>query len=226
MAAEIMAEHENFDSIILNLEKKTENIHSDIRHIDNRYVIECISALLLNLAEQKYGDSSVEPDGIYMSPAFFELPRSRVGVTLETPDMPKVMHIICIGTFVRTWHQLFYELAHETLHLLGPTDSNKNPVARIEEGVAVKFAEDFYESFVSPIINQPPYDSPLGSPASVYYKAHKPTNKIPDDVLKSIRTEFKNFRDVKKEGLYALADSFITEDEAAYLSLPFDYKAF
>ena len=226
MTAEIMAAREDLDSIIINLENETNNIHSDIRNIDNGYLIDCICELLLTLAEQKYGDTSLAPDDIHMSPAFYQLPRSRVGVTLETPERPKVTHIICIGSTVKTWQQFLYELAHETLHLLGPTDTNKNPVARIEEGVAVKFAEDFYNHFVLPFINQRPYSSPLGSPTSVYYKAHKVTNKIPDEVLKRIRAEFKNFRDVKKDGLYTLAKKFITEDEATYLSLPFDYNVF
>lgn len=225
MTAEVMAGHEKFDIIMANLEEVTDKINLDIRNSENQYLIDCICDLLLTLAEQKYGNTSVNPDDIYMSPSFCQLPRSRVGVTLATPDMPNVMHIICIGSTVRTWQQLFYELAHETLHLLGPTDTNKNTVARIEEGVAVKFAEDFYQSFVFPTLHQRPFSSPLGSPTSVYYKAHQPTNKIPNDVLKSIRVEFKNFRDVKKEGLYALAKDYISEEEAEYLSLPFDYSA-
>lgn len=58
-----------------------------------------------------------------------------------------------------------------------------------------------------------------------HYKAYEATSKIPDDVLKSIRSNFINFKDTKKEGLYELAKSFISEKEAEYLSLPFDYKA-
>lgn len=220
-----MAKHDNVDKIILNLENVTDDINPDIRHPKNGYLIECACALLFNLAEQKYGDSSVEPDGIYMQPAFVETPRSYVGVTLETKEHPKARHIVCLGSSIRTWEQLFYELAHETLHLLGPTDTYKNPVARIEEGVAVKFAEDFYESFVLPITGQKSYNTPLNAPGSVYYKAHKLTNKIPDNILKAIRSEFNNFKDAKKEGLYQLAKGFITETEAIYLSSPFDYKA-
>ena len=226
MASEITADDDHFDNIMLRLEQETATINPEIRHADSRYLVNCISALLLELAEKKYGETSVDPDDIYIGPDFFQLPRSRVGVTLATPEMPNVLHIICIGTTVRTWQQLFYELAHESLHLLGPTNTNKNTVARIEEGVAVKFAEDFYQSFVFPTLHQRPPNSPLGSPTSVYYKAHQPTNKIPDEVLKSIRAEFKNFRDVKKEGLYALAKDYISEEEAEYLSLPFDYNAY
>lgn len=153
ISSEIVASPEDLSAIVEILEKETTNINSDIRHVENSYLIEWISVLLLDLAEQKYGGSSLEAGGISMIPAFFKLSRSQVGVTLATPETPNVMHIICIGTHVRTWQQLFYELAHETLHLLGPTDTSKNPVARIEEGVAVKFAEDFYEIFVFPAIS-------------------------------------------------------------------------
>lgn len=225
MAADIMANDDNLEDIIKNLDNKTNEININIRAPENRYVIHCISVLMLNLAEQKYGETSVGPDDIYMSPEFLDIPRSYVGRTQKTETMLQEKHIICLGTLVTTWEQLFYELAHETVHLLGPTDTNKNTVARIEEGVAVKFAEDFYKDFVYPSIKRYTYSSPLSTPLSVYYKAYKATSKIPDDILKSIRSNFTNFKDVKKEGLYEISKSFISEEEAGYLSLPFDYKA-
>ncbi|MFY1664378.1 hypothetical protein [Pseudomonas sp. Pseu.R1] len=226
MATDIVAKHGNAKKVLDNLEKVTDYIDSNIRHPVNSYLIECICALLFNLAEQKYGDSSVEHDGICMRPAFVRQPRSFVGATLATEDHPKIKYIICLGSYIRTWEQLFYELAHETLHLLGPTDTYKHPVACIEEGVAVKFAEDFYDSYITPVAGLKSHNTPLNAPSSVYHKAHKITNKIPDTVLKAIRKEFFNFKDVQKEGLHRLANEFITDNEATYLSSRFDYHAY
>ncbi|WP_220465770.1 hypothetical protein, partial [Pseudomonas juntendi] len=111
-----------------------------------------------------------------MSPEFLDIPRSYVGRTQKTKTIPQEKHIICFGTQVITWEQLFYELAHETLHLLGPTDTNKNTVARIEEGVAVKFAEEFYKDYVYPSIKRYTYISPLSAPLSAYYKVRDPSS--------------------------------------------------
>ncbi|WP_159960954.1 hypothetical protein [Pseudomonas sp. R76] len=212
---------EKIDFLKKSLNPATRNLQCD----ENRFAINCIGKLLHSLAENKYGPSSMDAKKISTQPRFHGS-RSRVGVTLSTPEFPDVVHMVCLGSTVKSWEQLFYEVAHESLHLLGPADINSTPVATLEEGAAVKFAESFYAEYIFPEIGAPPPFSPLSSPGSVYYRAYQCAKKIPDETLKKIRQKFKNFREVEYEGLQELAKNFITEEEIKVLVSPFDYKAY
>lgn len=211
---------EKIDFLKTNLSPATSNLRCE----ENRFAINCVGILLHRLAENKYGPSSIDAKKISTQPRFHGS-RSRVGVTLSTPEFPDVVHMVCLGSTVHSWEQLFYEVAHESLHLLGPADIKSTPVATLEEGAAVKFAESFYSEYILPAIGTPPPLSPLNSPDSVYYRAYQCANKIPDETLKKIRQKFKNFREVKYEGLQELVKDFITEKEIKILVSPFDYSA-
>lgn len=225
MASGLLSGDEAYDQIMENLEDATSSLNINIRHPDNRRALLHLSSMLLEIAEERYGESNLKSEDLCLSPSLYPLARSRVGQTMATDEMPRVQHLVCIGTSVTSWEQLFYEVAHETLHLLGPTDISVDPVARLEEGVAVKFAEDVYESFVFPFSERKPDSSPADAPWSVYHGAYARTNKVPDSVLKEVRDQFINFKNVESEGLYKLASAYITEAEAQYLSLPFNYNA-
>ncbi|WP_159388432.1 hypothetical protein [Pseudomonas sp. R32] len=209
MTEVIMSDCSDLNAILDRINKRMAPVSKDLRHADNRCVVDCTGELLLNLVEQKYGRSTLEDHEICTRPAFLDSPRLRVGVTVSTTDNPDVVNLACIGTLVETWEQFFYELAHESVHLLGPADTNVVPVAAIEEGVAVKFAEDFYAEFIFPVTGVKPLYSPLTSPRSVYFKAHQSVSKMPDRLLKDVRREFENFHLVSNPGFYDMAKNLL-----------------
>lgn len=164
--------------------------------------------------------------GMSLDEAESKLIRSRVSTLTKDANT----FAIFISSMCVTWEDLFYDLCHECLHLLNPTkDISKVDVQRLEEGVAVKFAEDMYRKYITPYCNITPLNSPITSrdpraKHSQYYKAHSITSKIPGDKLREVRSEFSSFWSVKdKDKFMSIVGDSITNEEADYLLSKFDY---
>ena len=121
---------------------------------------------------------------------------------------------------------MFYELCHETVHLLNPVrDIKQSRVSALEEGVAVKFAEEMYEAFIATYTRHGPLVTPAADKSSSYFRAFSIAKKIPDDVLKRIRKEFGKFSAVDDASLLMkIAPACITEHEAQQMCDAFDYS--
>ncbi|MEX9609616.1 hypothetical protein JI723_13870 [Providencia manganoxydans] len=137
---------------------------------------------------------------------------------------------VLISNACTSWESVFYELCHECIHLLSPATGNlKNEVQRLDEGVAVKFAEDMYRKYITPYCNITPINSPITSldPTarhSQYYKAHGITSKISDDKLREVRSAFGSFWSIKdKDKFMSIVGDCITNEDADYLLSKFDY---
>jgi len=182
-----------------------------------------LMGLLMIFAEDRYGDSLIEPKKIRWCPAFRDIPSSRVGVNVATNDYPEIQYWIFLAHQVDSWHQYFYEIAHEIVHLLCPVDTNVEKVAMLEEGVAVKFAENMYRDYVNPLSDFPVPISPLKSPASQYASAYLRASKIPDAVLKDVRLRCNGFHKVENPLFYSLVKDYVTTDDVYLLCEPFRY---
>ncbi|CAJ0694927.1 hypothetical protein LMG18102_02034 [Ralstonia mannitolilytica] len=121
---------------------------------------------------------------------------------------------------------MFYELCHETVHLLNPVlDIKQSRVSALEEGVAVKFAEEMYERFIATYTRHGPLVTPTSNKNSSYFKAFLIAKKIPDDILKIIRKEFGKFSAIDNASLLMkIAPACITEHEAQQMCDAFDYS--
>lgn len=152
---------------------------------------------------------------------------SKVSTALNDPST----FVTFISSMCVTWEDLFYDLCHECLHLLNPATRNqKDTVQRLEEGVAVKFAEDLYKKYITSYCIISPFNSPITSldpmaKYSQYYKAYSITSKIPDDKLREVRSEFGSFWSIEdKDKFMWIVGDYITDKEADYLLSHFDYN--
>ena len=153
---------------------------------------------------------------LYPFPIFEAQPQSQIVPLIK--DRGTVT--IVLGENVRSWEDVFYDICHESLHLLNPAINVK--ICALEEGVAVKFAEQMYEKCVIPYCDKMPRTSPANSYASEYYVAYSAAKKIPDDVLKEIRNVFGKFSkidDAEKFG--ELVSEYLNDDEIERLVAPF-----
>jgi len=190
---------------------------------DLAYQLELIQLLVREVVIDKFGLPSIDEDKIYPTPYLSRShTASQVTQMLATETTP-AKYIVVLGTSVYTWEQLFYEMAHECVHLLGPVDSNKYPVSTIEEGVAVKFAEDFIHEYVSPHTSNLPHLRVSNSPGNNYSEAYQITSKIPYSVLVTVKDRFGVFSLATNPALYSITKDFISELEASVLCRPFQY---
>ncbi|KAA5924219.1 hypothetical protein F1536_00560 [Achromobacter xylosoxidans] len=207
-----------FQSIITKFESGCTNSPRDENN-DNSNFIRILTLLAQDKAKSLYGNP--ENADIDLGP-FFSQNRwpSRIAFTLEEK------FCIELGQSLRTWEDFFYDICHEALHLLNPVkDLKTTTICRLEEGVAVKFAEDCYAAFIYPWKKKKARNSPVdNTQAGDYRRAHAITKKIPDSVLKSIREKFGAFyKSNDPTEIHKLAGSYINEDEAIFLSQSFLY---
>ncbi|KPA98206.1 hypothetical protein [Pseudomonas asplenii] len=214
------------EKVLDRLDAQIPEITQDPSAIENTYAVNVAGVMLLEMVQKKYGGSSLNPEVMSVFPAFSDVPRSQVNVNMITPEHPVARHTIFLGCHINTWHQFFYELAHESIHMLGPVNTNEVEVATLDEGVAVKFAEDFYREYIFPLTGVQVPQSPVNASQSVYFKAYQAANKIPDTVLFEIRKEFNNFREVKNPLFYEMTQSYLSRSESELLCSAFDYKAY
>ncbi|URN91312.1 MAG: hypothetical protein NAG77_10650 [Pseudomonas protegens] len=226
MLNEIYLDFDYTKKVLSFLDGEIPEITGDPRAIENAYAVNVAGILLLEMVQKKFGVSSINPEVMSIFPTFSTVPRSQVSVNMITPNNPIARHTIFLGCRINTWHQFFYELAHESIHMLGPVNTKEVEVATLDEGVAVKFAENFYQEYIFPLTSVPVPESPLNASQSVYFKAYQATNKIPDIVLFEIRKEFNNFREIKNPLFYEMTQNYLSRSESELLCSAFDYEAY
>ncbi len=181
---------------------------------------------LVARAEALYGQKGFH--GIHEPPIFLDLwpnfsDRLHSGVFEATTEGP---YVIGIGKGASTWSDVIYEIAHESLHLLDPVaDVAVTPVAAIEEGVAVKFAEVVYSEHMRPHGAAQPMGSRAVAYDANYRSAYEAARKIPDEDLKRVRAHFGKFSAVTDTAAYrACVDAHVDDEEAQALAAPFVYR--
>ncbi|AZF22423.1 hypothetical protein [Pseudomonas sp. R3-52-08] len=184
---------------------------------DNGAALYAMQSALMNEADRRYG--KFEENRIFPRPFYMQDERernSKIMALLDSYD-----YGIKVGMAYDTWERVFYQVCHETIHLLNPaTAPMGRPIiaATLDEGVAVKFAEDMYAEHISSYCPMHYFDSPLQAHGNKYKQAYDATSKIPDLTLKAIRSEFGGFtRANDARRLFELAGEYISENEARLL---------
>jgi hypothetical protein len=182
----------------------------------NTQLLHHICVLNLMKAEELYGDS--ELDKVYLFPFFQGLPRSMVRALIA----PKDKFGLVVAQWADTWEQVFYEIAHESIHLLNPVIPDGRRMATLDEGVAVRFAEENYIDWITPYSKRPPVISPVTQPDLFYCPAFLATKPIPNTALRAVREEFGSFWAVDDmQRFVSLTGAYVSDDQAELLTGPF-----
>lgn len=188
---------------------------------DNEIALYAMQSALMKGAEKRYG--KFEENRIFPRPFYMQDERegnSRIMGLLEDYDFG-----IKIGMMFDTWERAFYQVCHEAIHLLNPaTAPIGQPIiaATLDEGVAVKFAEEMYAEYIADYCSMCYLDSPLQAPGNKYEQAYNATRKIPDATLRTIRSEFGGFTQAHDaKHLLDMAGEYIIESEAELLTSNF-----
>lgn len=188
----------------------------------NLKLLNAVMLIALGSAQDLYG--SGEDTGLDPFPRFEDQPQSQIVPLMGDHGTVAIV----LGTYVKSWEEVFYDICHESLHLLNPVikvNDREVRVSALEEGVAVKFAEKMYEKCIKPYCGQTPLTSPVNSPSSQYYLAFNAAKKIPDDVLKEIRSVFGKFSNIEDSGKFKrLVNQYLNDEEIRILVEVFVYK--
>lgn len=186
---------------------------------------------MLTDLEARYGDMACR-DKTYLLP-FYEhasevqgFHNSRIVTFLEGYPLTKqYTYGVCIGWRFDSWEQFFYQVSHEAVHLLDPKLARNGQLkcSALEEGVAVRYAEEMRETYL-PHISTAFVESPAGNSHSPYHHAWLAARKLPDPVLKQIRQTFGSFGSINDPARFAaITADWLTPDEATLLSSDFRY---
>lgn len=215
--------HGDQDQAIEHLSNPSFSVDSDPRLVTegNVAALYAMQSALMKEAEKRYGE--FEKNRIFHRPFYMEDERegnSRIMALLGDHDSG-----IKVGMMFDTWERVFYQVSHETIHLLNPVTApidQRIISATLDEGVAVKFAEEMYAEYIASYCSLYYLDSPLQMPGNKYERAYDATRKIPDATLKVVRSEFDGFTKVyDAKRLLELAGEYITESEADLLASNF-----
>lgn len=189
----------------------------------NRMFRYAMGMLALGMAEQLYGagdDTDLDP-----LPRFWSKPNSQIMPLLGDHGTA----VIAIGTFAVSWEEVFYDICHESLHLLNPVinvHGSNVKVSALEEGVAVKFAEQMYEKYINSYCNKIPATSPINAFHTQYFQAYSVAKRIPDVILKEVRKVFGRFSKLDDADKFKdLVCDYLSDEEAEILLAPFRYPA-
>lgn len=188
----------------------------------NWWLRHIVLVLVVTKVEEIYGECDTAFT-ICPNPDLTSSQRSRI-----CPEKDKHENIIvCLGSYVMTWEDFFYEICHESIHLLNPViNIERNPSSALDEGVAVKFAESMYNTYIKTYHRYPPNNSPLNPIAgnNNYKKSYLIANKIPDNVLFEIRKEFTAFTRINNVSRFAeFISDYIDDNEIKFISDNFVY---
>lgn len=193
---------------------------------DDEYILRVLSFASFYVAKQTYGHSETkirhEVQLGHEEPLDYLPMNSRVCPINESDEW-----MIYIGKRYDDWEQIFYEICHESVHLLNPAKhEDLVNVQRLDEGVAVKFAENMYKKYITPYTTKPPRFTPVRlDPLSQYTKSFNITNKIPNEVLKLVREKFGSFWSIKdKSGFIETIGDRLTDCETNYILDNFNYR--
>lgn len=161
---------------------------------------------------------------LYPSPQFLDQPQSQIAPLMDDNSTVAIV----LGGYVRTWEEVFYDICHESLHLLNPVlniRDSRVQVSALEEGVAVKFAEHMYSKYINPYCDSIPSTSPVHDFQSQYFKAYCAAKKIPDEVLNEVRSVFGKFSSINDIGKFTeLVGGYLNEIEIDVLVKPVEYR--
>lgn len=193
---------------------------------DDEYILRVLSFTSFYVAKQTYGYSETKIR--YEVQLGHEEPLDYLPMNSSVyPINGSDEWMIYIGCKYDDWEQIFYEICHESVHLLNPAEHEDLPnVQRLDEGVAVKFAENMYKKYITPYTTKPPKFTPVRlARLSQYTKSFNITNKISDEKLKEVRSIFGSFWSIPdKEKFMSIVGNYITDKEADYLLSDFDYN--
>ena len=188
----------------------------------NKKLLKATMAVVLAKLENLYGDG--EDTKLYPMPLFEAQPQSQIVPLMEDHGTVAIV----LGEYVRTWEEVFYDICHESLHLLNPVinvKGDKVKVSALEEGCAVKFAEQMYEKYINPYCDKIPSTSPANAPDSQYFMVYSVAKKIPDELLKDVRREFGRFSSIDDVVKFtALVGGYVCGEEVEVLIKPFAYR--
>jgi len=188
----------------------------------NQKLLHATLIIAFEKTQELYGESGAKD--LHHMPVFLNQSQSQIVWEKDNPDKS----ILGIGNCARSWEEVFYDICHESLHLLNPATNvidDDTYVSALEEGCAVKFAEQMYDRYIKPTCDKIPLTSPTRAPSSQYFLAYSAARKIPDDVLKVVRSvfgKFSNINDCKK--FSELVDKYVSDIEINELIKPFSYK--
>lgn len=188
----------------------------------NQKLLNAAVLVALGTVQDLYGIG--DDTKLYPSPIFEAQSHSQIVPLME--DQGTVA--IVLGECIESWEEVFYDICHESLHLLNPVlnvNSSKIKVSALEEGVAVKFAEQMYEKYIKPYCDKIPSTSPANALGSQYFIAYSAAKNIPDDVLKEVRNVFGKFSAIDDAGKFGgLVREYLNDEEIEILVEPFMYK--
>jgi len=185
----------------------------------NISILTAMLTILLGTVQDLYGIG--DETEVSLHPQFLDYQQSQIRFLVG--DAPR--GIVVLGRYVRTWEEVFYDLCHESLHLLDPVlNIEEAMVSALEEGVAVKFAEQMYAKHIKPYCDSIPVTSPVRAPQSQYFRAYCAAEKIPDDVLRGIRNAFGRFSNINHVNKFReLTMAYLNETEIEVLMAPVFY---
>lgn len=188
----------------------------------NRLLLNATMVVALGIAQNRYGIG--DDAGLYLHPLFGDKPQSQ----LRPLAGDNREFAIVLGMCVRSWEDVFYDICHESLHLLNPVlivEGDGDKISALEEGVAVKFAEDMYDTHIRTYCDHTPLTSPINDPSSQYFRAYAAAKKIPDAVLKEVRRTFGRFSDINdSEKFRDIISDYLDEEAIRTLIEPFRYS--
>lgn len=186
----------------------------------NKRILGAALFLVKRKVESLYGVG--DETELYPYPIFINQPQSQIAPVMNNHKMIA----LGVGVCAKSWEEVFYDLCHESLHLLNPViDVKNNKVSALEEGCAVRFAEQMYEKYISPYCSDIPLTSPINSHSSQYFFPYIAAKKIPNSVLSDVRKAFGKFStidDIRKFKL--LVGDYVDDKEIRTLVEPFIYK--
>ena len=187
----------------------------------NRTILRSAVWVALGTVQDLYGigdETELDPH-----PKFLNQPQSQIAPLMGNHSTVAIV----LGNCVRTWEDVFYDICHESLHLLNPVLNVRDrrvQVSALEEGVAVKFAEHMYEKYIKPHCDKIPPTSPVWNVRSQYFKAYCAAKKIPDEVLYEVRSVFGRFSSINDvEKFTELVGGYLNEEEINILMEPVEY---
>jgi hypothetical protein len=188
----------------------------------NKKLLHAAMLVILLKVQDLYGDG--DDTELHSTPVFLDQPQSQIAPIKD--DHGKV--VLGLGSYVRSWEDVFYEICHEGLHLLDPVINVANgevKVSALEEGCAVKFAEQIYEEHIKPYCNNVPLTSPIAATDSQYFSAYSAAKKIPNEILKEVRRVFERFSNIDDHKRFkGLVGEYVSDEEIDVLVSPFIYK--
>lgn len=180
-----------------------------LKPVSSEPYIRSLQNFMLEQAESKLGQREVGK--IIYPPQFHEDPESKPCI-VNSMNLDGAWSCLSVGSKTN-WECAYYEIAHETVHLLNPVVGNTN---YLEEGIAVVFAEEMLKFYGIPPINiKCPY----------YKKARELANQLPGDTFeaaKKIRAEYHSLGAVSSEDLISLFPS-LNNDIAIMLCKKCDF---